>query len=266
MNRFRWLSPLLDAEGDIGAASGAPDVETPSVEAGTDPAPGIAPEASPTPDEGAPTPDITKQKSFAERLKEERLKIEDEYKPHKQHSEQLQNIASSLGFKSVDDYLAAVNVQLKERLAAEEAQRLGVSPETYNQFFAPVKDDLTATKQELQQLRQAEFQRQVQAERDGLAAQHPDFAQVEEQVWQVATDRRLSLTDAYKLVTYDTRIAAVRQETEQQVLANVTGRDQKQVLSGKDKGGATPMDPASMSLADIAAISERVQRGERITF
>lgn len=263
MNMFRWLSPLLDADGDIGAGSGSevgtPDVS--SVVTGDEPGAGIAPD--PTPDV---TTDVTQQKSFADRLREERTKIEDEYKPHKQHSDQLQGIASSLGFNSVDEYLAAVNVQLKEQKAAEEAKKLGVTPETYNQFFAPVKDDLTATKQELEQLKMADFQRQVQAERDGLAAQHADFAGIEDQVWQVATDRRLTLTDAYKLVTYDTRIAAVRQETEQQVLANVTGRDQRQVLSGKDKGGAAPVDPANMSLADIAAISERVQRGERITF
>lgn len=264
MRIFRWLSPLLDAEGDIGAASAA-DTETPSVEAGVEtPADGSAPAASPA--EGTQQPDVTQQKSFADRLKESTSKIEEQYKPYKQHSEQLQGIASSLGFQSVDDYLAAVNAQLKERQAAEEAQRLGVTPETYNQFFAPVKDDLSATKQELQRLQKAELQRMVQAERDSLAAQFPDFVGIEDQVWQVATDRRLPLTDAYKLITYDTRIAAIRQETEQQVLANVTGRDQKQVLSGKDKGGATPLDPANMSFADIAAISERVQRGERITF
>lgn len=265
MRMFRWMSPLLEAEGDIGAASAA-DSETPSVEAGVEtPADGSAPAAS-SEGEGTQQPDVTQQKSFADRLKESTSKIEEQYKPFKQHSEQLQGIASSLGFQSVDDYLAAVNAQLKERQAAEEAQRLGVTPETYNQFFAPVKDDLSATKQELQQLRQAEFERKVQAERDSLAAQYSDFVGIEDQVWQLATEKRYTLTDAYKLLTYDSSKVAVRQETEQQVLANVTGRDQKQVLSGKDKSGAAPLDPANMSFADIAAISERVQRGERITF
>ncbi len=261
MRIFKWLNPLLNAEGDIGAASITDTPEPSSVETGNEPDLGTAPEPA-----TESTPDVTQQKAFAERLKEQTSKLEEKYKPFQQHFDQLQGIASALGFKSADEYLAAVNAQLKEKQAADEAQRLGVSPETYNQFFAPVKDDLSATKQELKQLRQAEFERKVQAERDTLAAQHPDFVDVEEQVWQIATDRRIPLADAYKLATYDSRIAAVRTEAEQQVLANVTGREQNQVLSSKDKGGAAAIDPANMSFADIAAISERVQRGERITF
>lgn len=268
MFEFKW-SPLLDAEGDIGAASGdgAASSEPSSVATGDDtPAEGIAPAAASGSEGGEGTPDVTQQESFATRLKQEREKIEQEYQPHRQRADRVEQIAKAAGFANVDDYFAAVDNQLKERQAAEEAQRLGLDPETYNQFFAPVRDELSQTKQELAKLQQADLERQIRADYDRLKSQYPDFAEVENQVWELATERRLPLEDAFKLVSYDARIAAVKQETEQQVLANVTGRDQKQVLTGKDKGGQAALDPGNMSLSDIEAISQRVQRGERITF
>lgn len=261
MNTTR-LIPLLDADGDIGAASAeftepssvvtgeqTPDVETASAS---------APEV-----EG--TPDVTQQESFAARLREATSKLEDQYKPHRERAERAEQIAKAAGFVSVEDYLDAADRQLKEQQAAVEAERLGLDHETYNQFFAPVHDELKQTKQQLEQLRQADLERQVRSEYEGLKARYPDFSEIEEQVFTLAADRRLPLEDAYKIASYDARIDRVQKETEQRVLANITGRDEKQVLPGNDKGGSTLVDPGTMSLADIQSISQRVQRGERIT-
>lgn len=213
--------------------------------------------------------DVTKQQSFAARLSEERLKIEEQYAPHKQVYTQAEQIAKAAGFDSVDAYFAAVQEQLRQQQAEQEAEKLGVDPETYNQFFAPVHSELQQTKQELQRLRDAEFQRNLQTEYNRLSSQYPDFKEHEDKVFELAAELKLPperLEYAYKLATFDSRIAATALETEQKVLANVTGRDSKQVLSAGDKGQSTKLDPSTMSLAEIRAISERVQRGERITF
>lgn len=264
MRKFRW-SPLLNADGDIGAASGSEGAavsEQSSVATGEgSPADGSAPAAATSTD----TADVTQQASFAARLREDREKIAKEFEPYKQQATRLEQIASAAGFASVDDYFTAVDAQLRERQAAEAAQRMQIDTETYKQFFDPVNTELAQTKQELQRLQQADLERQIHADHARLSTQYPDFKEHEDAVWELATKRRLPLEDAYKLVSYDARIAAARQEAEQQVLANVTGRDQKQVLSGNDKGANTALDPSNMSMADIQAISARVQRGERIT-
>ncbi len=261
MNIFKWLSPLLNVDGDIGAVSEGTDevTEQSSVETGDEtPADGSAPAAAPE--------DVTQQESFAARLKQEREKIEQQYQPAKQHASRVEQIAKAAGFPSVEEYLDAVDAQLKEREAAEAAERMQVDQETYNQFFAPVNAELQQTKAELDRLRQSDLERQIKADYDRLSNQYPDFKQHEDAIWQLATERRLPLEDAYKLVSYDSRIAAAKLETEQQVLANVTGRDSKQVLSAGDKGNTTKLDPSTMSLKDIEAISKRVQQGERIDF
>lgn len=256
---FTW-SPMLDVDTGSEIPAGQEVTDPSSVETGDEPGAGTA-SAS---DQGEQ--DVTQLPSFATRLREKTSEFEEKHKPQLQAYSQLEGISKTLGFASVDDYLAAVNDQARQRQAEQEAERLGVDPETYNQFFAPVHQDLQNTKQELQRLRQADLERQIRSDYDRLSAQYPDFKEHEQAIWQLATERRLPLEDAYKLVSYDSRIAAARLETEQQVLANVTGRGEKQVLSANDRGAATKLDPSAMSLKDIEAISARVQRGERITF
>jgi hypothetical protein len=257
------LNPLLDADGDIGAASGS--------DTGVDTASAAGEQSQGEQQTGEQQQhEIKDEKDFASALKarEEqiRAKLEQEYTPYKAHASSVERIAKEAGFATVDDYLKAVDDQLRARKAEEEAKRMQVDPETYNQFFAPVHSELQQTKQQLQQLQQAALERQIRAEYDRLKGQYPDFESVQDAVFDLAGKRNLPLEDAYKLVSYDSRIAAAKQEAEQQVLANVTGRDAKQVLPGSDKGSGVTFDPANMSLKDIEEISRRVQRGERISF
>jgi len=212
MLKWTWMQPRCEADGDMGAGSAAPDVPvTPSVEAGAEaPAEGIAPAAAP---EGAPAaPDVTQQESFATRLKEERSKIEADYTPHKTRSTQIEQIAKAAGFQDAETYLAALDAHVQRQAAADAAQRLGVDEETYNQFFKPVHEELNTTKQELQQLRQADLNRQVKADYDRLSSQYPDFVGLQDQVFDLAEKRRMPLEDAYKLVAFDSRIEAAKTE------------------------------------------------------
>lgn len=269
MRNFKW-SPLLEGDGGIGAASAASELPgSSSVETGAPegtPAAGIAPAADPAADPAGTGEDVTAQASFAKRLQEERGKIATEYEPYKAAASQVEQIAKAAGFKTGAEYLAALDAHVRQQAAEAEAQRIGVDQAAYKEYFEPVQSELAQTKQQLQRLQQADALRQVQADYDRLKAAYPDFATLEDQVFDLAQKRNLRLEDAYKLAAFDSRIAAVKQETEQQVLANITGRDNKQVLPGSDKGGSVTLDPEKMSLADIEAISQRVQRGERITF
>lgn len=261
--KFTW-TPLLNADGDIGASAEPTDnLDQSSVVTGNEP----DTESASVSDQGVQ--DLTQQASFAKRFREETTKIEQKYEPQRQAYTQAEQIAKAYGYANVDDYFAAVNEQLRQQQAEQEAERLGVDPETYNQFFAPVHNELNQTKQQLEQLKNAEFERNVQYEVSRLTSQFPDFQEHQEKVFQIAEELKLPpnrLEDAYRLATYDSRIANTKLETEQQVLANITGRDSKQVLSAGDKGQSTTLDPSTMTSKEIAEISARVQRGERITF
>lgn len=259
MFRFMW-SPMFDIDTGSEVPAGT-NVDLSSVVTGDELDVGSA--------LASDQQDITQLPSFASRLREKTAEVEKQYEPYKQTFSQAERIAKAAGFDSVDAYFAAVDAQLQQQQAEQEADRLDIPLETYNQYFAPVNQQLQQAKQQLEQLKNAEFERNLQNEYNRLSTQYPDFKQHEDAIWKIATELQLPpnrLEDAYRLATYESRIAATKLETEQSVLANVTGRDSKQVLSAADKGQSTKLDPSSMSLADIRAISERVQRGERITF
>ena len=216
--------------------------------------------------------DITQSQAFSKRLSEmtakERTKIEAElksqYEPKVQKLSKLEQIAQEFGFGNVDDYVAAVEEQAAQRRAEQEAQRMQIDLDTYNQYFNPVKQELTTLKQQLDTYKQAEVNRQVQAELKELEAD-PLFAEHKQDVIDLAINKGYNLKDAFKLVTYDARLQLAQKQKEQEVLENVINRDERQVLSAGDKGNTMKFDVSKMSKAQMDEISRRVQSGERIT-
>ena len=216
--------------------------------------------------------DITQSQAFSKRLSEmtakERTKIEAElksqYEPKVQKLSKLEQIAQEFGFGNVDDYVAAVEEQAAQRRAEQEAQRMQIDLDTYNQYFNPVKQELTTLKQQLDTYKQAEVNRQVQAELKELEAD-PLFAEHKQDVIDLAINKGYNLKDAFKLVTYDARLQLAQKQKEQEVLENVINRDERQVLSAGDKGNTMKFDVSKMSKSQMDEISRRVQSGERIT-
>lgn len=256
MIKFRWMTPLLNADGDIGAPSG----DQSSVETGAEASDnGIAPESGQS---GEQQPDVTSQESFAARLRESREQIEQQYAPYRQHVTKVEQIAKGLGFGSVEEYLAAAETQLQERQAAEEAQRLGVDQETYNQFFAPVHSELQQTKAELVQLRQAELQRQIRSDIEDLRREHPDFDQLQDKVFELAGQRGLPIKDAYKLAAYDAHVNAAKLAGQQEALTKLSNNAQSATGA---VGGDAPdqqFDFRKLSPDQRREYYEKAKRGE----
>lgn len=111
-----------------------------------------------------------------------------------------------------------------------------------------------------------EFRRQIEAEHAQLRQKYPDFEKYEEKVFDLAITHGYSLEDAYKLASWEDRINTVKQQTEQEVLSRVTGRGEKQVIPSNDKPNTQTLNPAELSFKEIEEISQRVRRGERISF
>lgn len=273
MRKFRWMMPRLEQEGAVGASS-APDVSAaPSVAAGgqSEP-PGTGNAPAPAPTAGAPAgssapgtgaPDVSQQESFAARLKEERSKIEADYTPYKTTASQLERIAKDAGFKDTAEYLTALDNHVREQVAAEEAKRLGVDQETYNQFFAPVHSELQQTKTQLQQLQQADIRRQIQADYESLKKEYgQEFESVQEKVFDLAEQRRLPLADAFKLVSFDSKVAAAKLEGQAAAVAAIR---QNAESSTGSVGGDAPnqtFDFTKLSPAEREKYYEKAKRGE----
>ncbi|MFX3633725.1 MAG: hypothetical protein ACE3L7_25570 [Candidatus Pristimantibacillus sp.] len=270
MFEFEWMNPLLNADGDIGAASTSSESaaivsESPSVAAGAEAsATGNAPAVDTTQgnETVTATPDVSQQESFASRLKEERSKIEGQYKPIQTAYTQLEQVARIAGFNDVGQYLNALDQHAKEQHAAAEANRLGVDEETYKQFFAPVHDELSQTKQELQRLQQSDLERQVRADYDRLKSQYSDFESVQDKVFAIAEQRVLPLEDAYKLAVFEERVTAAKQEGQAAAIQAMKANANSATGS---VGGDAPnqdFDFTKLSPDERAKYYERAKRGE----
>lgn len=283
MFEFAWMMPLYNADGAIGGAPVAPAAAEPapapasatpapastpavppSVAAGGNepPASGNAPAAGTAPAGEPAQPDVAQQASFASRLKEERGKIETEFQPYRERATQIESIAKAAGFPTAEAYLQALDKSVRDQRAAEEAKRLGVDPETYKQFFAPVHEQLTQTQTELQTLRQAEVVRQVQADDQRLNSTYPDYNELRDQVFQVAEQRVLPLEDAYKLVSWEARQEKARLEGQNAAVAAMSANA---ATSTGPVGGDAPsqaFDFTKLSPEQRQQYYEKAKRGE----
>lgn len=184
-----------------------------------------------------------------------------------QYQQKLERIAKFYGYESHDEFSQAFEQAEQEKRVQEEAQKLGVDENVIREHLSPLKQQLSKYESELQTLRQQESVRQVESEVTSLKAKYPDFDQYQEKVFDMMLKGEVnSMETAYRLASYDDKIAAVAKQKEQEVLANVTRRGEKQVLPSNDGASSTQFSIANASLDDIRAISERVRRGERITF
>lgn len=245
------------------------------------------PEQPETPDTETPEtnePDTTQDDYFTVKYNKEEKKISRDEAPTyiqkglnydkvKERADQLEQTANYLdrvakfsGYQTVDEFIQAVEQAEKAEQSEREAKRLGMDPTQYQQYIAPVNDELSTVKKQLEDMQRERQIQQIDREVNELRSKYQDFSTYEERVFNTAIEKGYSLEDSYKLVTYEDRINQVARQKEQEVLAQVTGRDGKQVLASNDQPGNTNFDPENMSLSDIQKLSERVQRGERIQF
>lgn len=263
MFEFEWLMPRFEMDGAIGAASsdGAGSAEPLSVAAGAEaPVVGSAPAAAPV--DGGTVPDVSQQESFATRLREATGKIEERYKPIQGHYSNLEKVAKLAGFEDPGEYLSALEAHAKQQHDAAEAQRLQVDPETYRQYFAPLKEDLNQSKQQLAQLQQSELQRTVKAEFDRLRSAHPDFESVQDKVLDLASERGYPLEEAYKLIVFDERVNAAKQAGQQEAIQKLQANA---AASPGAVGGDAPdqsFDFTKLSKDERQKYYERAKRGE----
>lgn len=190
----------------------------------------------------------------------------------------LERQARISGYGTVDEYMVALDEYEQNQQIEREAQRMGVDPETYAQYFAPVNSELQELRQKLQGFEQqqtaAERQQQQTALWSELYKEHPDLADSSQSFndgkspdWftpemQALIGKGYEPLHAYQLANKD----VILRKKEQEVLAAVTGRGAKQILPSVDRPNNNQFNPADMSFEQIQELSRRARSGERITF
>jgi hypothetical protein len=189
--------------------------------------------------------------------------INTKYEEAKAQNAYLERQAKISGFDNVTDYMKALDDYERQQEIAKEAAKYGVPEDFIRGELKPLKDKIQQYEQQIEQNQAQEQTRQLQTELDKVRAANPDFDNYFEPVRELFA-KGYSLADAYRLASYEDKLSSIGQQKEQEVLANVTNRDTKQVLSSKDKPNNLAHSMANASFEDIAAISKRVQAGERV--
>jgi hypothetical protein len=192
-------------------------------------------------------------------------KVNERAKEAEAYQQSLERIAKFYNFDSHSEYMAALDEHERQQEIQKEAEKYGVPEDFIRGELKPLKDELEQLKQERAQLTERERERQLQSELEKVKSANPDFDQYFDTIADLFK-QGYSLEHAYRLASYEDKMSKLGQEKEQEVLARVTGRDQKQVLSSNDKPANLAFSPANMSTADIMDISRRVQAGEKIKF
>lgn len=210
------------------------------------------------------------------KLKEQ---YEQQYGSLQRYGDYLARRARQEGFgDDVEGYLRAIDT-LEQRMQAEEAaRRMGVDPQAYQQYIAPVSQKAAQLEQELRTLKsQLTERQQLEEQTSKWAALYEAFPGLLESAqafneggvpeWYNETmqgyiNRGYDPVDAYRLAHADT----IARQREQEVLARITGRDDRQVLSSNDSPANVQFDPANMTDKQLDELSARARSGERIVF
>lgn len=230
----------------------------------------------------APEPDKNVGEAIKKEVERRAAKVKEEYESQleeiRKENEYLDKQAQIYGFRDRHEYKKAVDEHMRQKEIEKEAEKMGVDPEVYQQYFAPVSKEVEQLRKELntykEQLSEKEQQERSQQQWGELYDAYPHLLE-QARAWekgenpefysdkmQEYINKGYEPIDAYELAHKETLFKA----KEQEVLARVTERDQKQVLPSTDQPNNIQFDPANMDYEDILKISERVQRGERITF
>ena len=181
-------------------------------------------------------------KAFSERLKKERLKIEQEYAKKKQ--EDLDKIAVSRGFK---DWKELDTYSQKERLEAMGIQR----PEDFNAYV----EDLVAKSPVLEQARQI-LERQKQEEQQKMVTEaineinkyDSDIKSLDDltkspyyDAFYGLMDKGYTIADAYKIAAFDKITSMKVNSAKQTVINNIDSKNHfKPIHGAKSKEASVP--------------------------
>lgn len=155
-------------------------------------------------------------------------KVQQKATDYEQH---LQKVAQITGYGSIDELIQASQQFEEQQRIQQEAQRLGMDEEAYRQYIAPVNQELTSVKQQLEDMRKESIHKQIDAELNELKKDE-NFLKYEKETFELATKYNMTLTEAFEFASLrglKEQIPSIQQQAEQKVVDQIKARQGKHV-------------------------------------
>lgn len=222
----------------------------------------------------ATTQEAEQPKGFTVKYnKEERFVSEEEaptwiqkglnYDKVNERAQYLDRVAKFYGYSNHDEFMTAFEEAERQKQIEQEAERLGVDEEVIREHLSPMRQKLEKYESELNQIKQQEVQRQIEADIASLKAKYPDFEQVQPQVFDLVIKGEVrTLEHAYILATHEQKIAQAAKQAQQETIKNInqnatTSPGALGAESNEEKFGYS-----ALSAAEKRELREKVKRGE----
>jgi DNA repair ATPase RecN len=212
-----------------------------------------------------------------------RKQYEEQYAPYQQHSDQLKRAARLNGWgDDVDGYIARLDEVERQEQYEREASRMGIDPDTYAQYFAPVNQELNQLRQEVQrfQSQQTEAQRmqETQKQWNALYEAFPQLAETSQAFndgkapeWFTPQMQQLigmgyQPVHAYELAHKETIMSQFRKQTEANTIRGLQQNSESSpgALGQGDVAHETGF--SGLSREQQRRMIDEVKRGERRSF
>jgi hypothetical protein len=182
-------------------------------------------------------------------------KVQQKASEFEQH---LQKVAQITGYGSVDELIQASQQFEEQQRIQQEAQRLGMDEEAYRQYIAPVNEELTSVKQQLDEMRRESIHKQIDAELNELK-KNENFSKYEKETFDLATRFGMTLTEAFEFASLrglKEQIPSIQQQAEQKVVDQIKARQGKHVETSDENARVSlNLSPEEMSYAQRMGIS-----------
>lgn len=192
-------------------------------------------------------------------------KVSEKAQQAERYQQSLDRIAKFYGYPDHDSYMAALEQAEMDKRIQEEAEKLGVDEDVIRNHLQPLNQKLTEYETKLRTIEEQEAIRKVESQitiMENDPTNFPDFGKHKQAVLQAAYERGYSLEDAYKIVTYDSRVQAAALQAQQEAVRKL----QQNADSSTGSLGADSPDHAtgylSMSKEERRAFKERVKAGK----
>lgn len=155
-------------------------------------------------------------------------KVQQRVSEYEQH---LNRVAQFTGYTSHEDMLKALEEAEKQQKYSQEAEKLGMDEEAYRNYIAPVNDELSTVKQQLEEMKLESIKKEIASELSVLE-KNPEFQKYETPMYELAQKYGMSLTEAFEFASLrglKEQIPSIQQQTEQKVVDQIRARQGKHV-------------------------------------
>ncbi|MCE3202476.1 hypothetical protein [Paenibacillus sonchi] len=185
-----------------------------------------------------------------------------------QQAKNLERVAKAYGFPDVDSYMTALDQYERQQEIETEARRLGVEPDVVARFrdeLNPLKEKLTQYEQQMQTVRDREATLRVEQELVDLRGKYSDFEQYKDRAFELAINDGYKLEDAYKLASYEDKIAKTAQQAESDTIRKLQANANSTPGALGAEGAEHKTGFAALSKEEQRKMIAEVKAGNRTT-